>query len=322
MASNRFTLLLLFCCAWHAVSSHAAGVIVAASNTLSEAKSRATLLCDGVDDQVELSAAFSTAGGASVEWLPGDYYLSGTVTIPVSGNNVLQAAGSHLHYAPTTGDAIVIKGAMHSRINLGVIECATSGAALRLQNETGVNMLVSIFTFTGLVGHGRLGQGLVIDTSEEGISTNRIEGSEITGFDVGVHLPDTYVGKIDTTWFWINSIRNCNTGIWEGNERIDTHFFRAAIRSGGAGTLGMRTAGTYDRVDLVAQGEFNNSAPVVKLATPARHNVILVRPTAAAGSNLDQSGNATNILLSLDQAPYAGYALPLLSSVYHFEWYE
>ena len=85
-----------------AAAGRTASVIVAPSNASDAVKADADIVCDGVDDQIELLESFTRAGRFtvqvdrspveqidvecygrhSVEWLPGDYHLSDTLTIP------------------------------------------------------------------------------------------------------------------------------------------------------------------------------------------------------------------------------------------------
>ena len=97
-----------------------AAIIVAASNSIPEEKAKADIVCNGKNDQIELLASITKAnlfdvvvdkdpgaqqtvkcyGRHSVTWLPGDYYLSETLTIPDGADMVINAEGTFFHYLP------------------------------------------------------------------------------------------------------------------------------------------------------------------------------------------------------------------------------
>lgn len=303
--------IFLLALAWLllAAGAPAASFVVAASNSTAEAKARADVACDGLHDEVELANSLGGGGYArSVEWLAGDYYLGQTLTLPATTDSMLYAEGTCLHYQPAAGDAVVIKGMMRSRYYLGTIETGAPGAALRLQNEPRVNLLMSVLRFGGLLGKGR-GTGLFVDTSEEGIATNRVEGSEICCFETGVRLPDTLANKLDTNWFWLNSIHHCQTGIDEGHERVDDSVFRVGLALHAPGTVGLRTRGQFGRYDVTVSSSAATSSTVLQIGPTAWHNVFEVRPAIQLFSWSDKSGNDSNVVLSVLTPPWRASAL-------------
>ena len=106
----------LLCCSL-LVSNVSAAIVVAAADSLPEEKAKADIVCDGVDDQVELAASLAKARQGdtpidvnpktqksvrcalnhAVEWLPGNYRLSATLEIPDAANCVIRAEGTTLH---------------------------------------------------------------------------------------------------------------------------------------------------------------------------------------------------------------------------------
>ena len=113
-------LATLMCCMRTAES---AGYIVAASNSLPSAKARADVVCDGKNDGQLLYDSFRKGpwintiydgvpealgstqafAGQSIEWLPGDYFLSSTLVISQSIDTVLHAHGTRLFYRGASG---------------------------------------------------------------------------------------------------------------------------------------------------------------------------------------------------------------------------
>src|SRR4051812_35035184 len=107
-----------------------AAIVVAAADCSSAEKSRADIVCNGVDDQVELakSLAMGRRGKVeididpksqrlvecklnhAVEWLPGTYNLSATLEVPEAANCAIRAEATTLNYQPAAGDCIVIRG--------------------------------------------------------------------------------------------------------------------------------------------------------------------------------------------------------------------
>jgi hypothetical protein len=298
---------------------YTASLTVAPANSAAEAKARADFVCHGAHDEIELAQSLNQGvDSRSVEWLPGDYYLDATLVIPASHDNTIRAEGTCLHYRAATGDAVLIKGMLSTRIYLGTIETASDGVALHFQNEQGVNTLMSIFRFTALVGNGR-GTGLFIDTHKEGISTDRFDGAEICGFETGMLLPDTpdqkeTHPKLDTDWFWINSIHDCATGVREGNIRVDDTVLRTAIDTSLPGSVGLRTKGQYGRYDVVWSNTGGSDTTALLLDPGAWHNVLEFRPLLPSQRWRDNSRTTNNLLISVMGAPWRSTAVSATAS--------
>ncbi|MDO8303743.1 MAG: hypothetical protein Q7T18_10920, partial [Sedimentisphaerales bacterium] len=197
---NLFLFLVLI--AAMRIPCQAASIIVASSNSTLESKRRADLICDGKDDQVELLKSITKASqvstvyernpatlvptkcyaGHSVEWLPGDYYLSETLVIPDAEDCAIQAEGTRFHYQPKKGDAVVLTGMSRCRYRLGTIFTDTNGVALHVKPTENMPSLMSIVSFTGLIGTDQKGVGLCVDSAVENVCTMRFEGTDIRGF--------------------------------------------------------------------------------------------------------------------------------------------
>lgn len=87
---------------WGTIGSGGGGyVLVAAANTPTLIKNSAHFICDGVDDQVQIQAAFAVS--SSVMLAPGDYYLTDSIVLPASGKPTLAGAGSATILHPSVG---------------------------------------------------------------------------------------------------------------------------------------------------------------------------------------------------------------------------
>ena len=316
---KKFFLLFVTLCIAFTLSAkvHAASVIVAASNSTAEGIARADVVCDGTDDQIELSASF-TGSRHSVEWLPGDYYLSDTVTIVPHGNGAIDAEGAYFHYLPTTGDAVHVQGMINSRLRFGVIETSSTGAAIRLQNPPGVNGLMSILSWVSLIGHNQQGTGLYLDVSEEGHGTDRFEGSEIVGFDTGIFLKEVAPSapggrKQDTNWFFVNSIRECNTCIQEEHNRVDDHVYKVGLELSLPGSVGMRIGQTLGKYNVTMTDISGVDTKALILDPGAAGNVIEIHPPIETFSWQDNSGSLSNVILSTLSPPYKPLITELIS---------
>lgn len=147
----KYNYLVIAVLAAFAGGANAGTVVVAPSDAPPEARAKADLVCDGKDDQVELLKSITKApristvfernpntllpvkcyGAHSVEWLPGDYYLSKTLTVPDAEGMVIDAEGARFHYQPKDGDAVVVQGMSQCRYRFGTILTHSTGAALR-----------------------------------------------------------------------------------------------------------------------------------------------------------------------------------------------
>ncbi len=305
--------------------AQAASITVAATNSTPEAKRRADIICDAKDDQVKLLSSFTrgTRGktvfernpatllptecylGHSVEWLPGDYYLSDTLTIPDAEDCVIQAEGARFHYQRDKGDAIVLQGMSRCRYRFGTIFSSSVGAALRVKPTGTMPALMSMVGFTGLIGQDQKGIGLCVDSTSENVCTMRFEGTDVRGFDIGVFVPDARpshpdqpgAGKTDTNWYWISYVRMCNTCIWEKRKGIDCGIWQVNVDASIKNSVAIRTAASYGRW-FVIMGTWAGKCSVI-FDPGATHNVMEVTPPLQAGlaPAEDNSGNKSNLIL-------------------------
>jgi hypothetical protein len=316
----------------------AASVIVAASNSSIPSKEKADLVCDGVDDHVELIASLTQAGRFTVKvdsspssqneiecygrhaviWLPGDYYLGETLHIPDAADVVIQAEGSYLHYDQLQGDAVVLTGVNRCRYYFGVVESHSSGAAMRVKPTARMPALMSIVTYTGLIGHNQNGVGLFLDTSEENVCTNRFEGTDISGFNKGIYIPSPGspapphrpTSKCDTNWFWVSYIRMCNTCIHEEGDsehgRVDDNVWFVNVDATEPDSIAVRTAAVHGKwYVIMGTYKYEGKNKAVVLDPGASHNVFEVHPPLDDFAWEDNSGNDTNVILSTKRPPYA-----------------
>lgn len=286
-----------------------AAIIVAASNSLPEEKAKADLVCDGKDDQVELLEAIGRApqvitraagqpddtpfvkwqGKHAVTWLPGDYYVSETMEFPRISDFALHAEGSYLHFLPEEGDIIHINHSIRCRYYFGTIDTKSKGVAITITGTT-----MSIIGFTGLIGHNQVGTGLRL----YGTSTNKIEGTDIAGFDVGI-LVDDVAAKLDTNWFWISYIRNCNTCIWEKGRNVDDNVWYVNVDATLPGSVAIRTGATYGWWHIImGTYKFEGKNNAIILDPGATDNVMFIQPPLKTFAWEDNSGNESNTIMS------------------------
>ena len=323
----------------------AASIVVAAVNSTPQAKAKADLVCTGKADQVKLLKSFryglkkvdqaleanpatrlpdQCVIGHSVEWLPGDYYLSGTLTIPDGFDCAIKAEGARFHLLPKKGDAVVLEGMCRCRYAFGTIFTDTDGAALRVRPTAAMRALMSVVGFTGLIGTRQRGIGLCVDSSLENACTLKFEGTDINGFDIGIFVPDARPaqpgkagsGKTDTNWYWCSYIRNCHTCIWEQQRGIDDEVWFVNVDADIPDSVAIRTAGAYGRwfVIMGTWGWFSgphakaNKTRSLVLDPGAMNNVIEVTPPLSNFAPAeDNSGNDTNVVLASNRAPLAGH---------------
>lgn len=325
MHVKRIVLLLIGACVLAPVAN-AALFTVAASNTPEPARSRADFICDGRDDQIELQesitkgprttahvtdlgpypagqpfkehvSTYECYGASSVEWLPGDYNLSSTLVIPETADLMIQAQGTRFHYDKEEGDAVVVAGAFRSRYYLGTIYSTSSGAALRMKPER--HILMSVITFTGLVGKDFRGVGLWLDQS---VCTNRFEGTDISLFDKGVFVNDATT-KIDTNWFWLSYIRTCHYCIYESGKCVDCNTWDVNVDASMPGSVAIYTAAVYSSWNILMGTWVLDKTNAFILGPGASHQLIQIRPPMDAFRWQDNSGNDTNVLLCSSRNP-------------------
>jgi hypothetical protein len=306
-------------------------VIVAPFDAPAKLKARADFVCNGHDDQIELLKSITQArkyptrvdmnslnqrsvecyGRHSVVWLPGTYSLSATLTIPEGADMVINAEGAYIHYTPASGDAVVVTGMNRCRYHFGTIDSASAGAALCIKPTPLMSALMSEVTFTGLVGHDQKGTGLYIDPSRENVCTNRVEGTDIRDFDVGVYLGEGRIfdpkvpgsGKADTNWFWFSYIRMCNTSVWEKGRGVDSSVWNVNVEATTQGSVAVRIGGKYGKWYII-NGVVKGGKALI-LDPGAAENAIEMHPplelwTRFLGKETfeDHSGNNTNMILS------------------------
>ena len=305
-------------------------MIVAPFDAPKQVKQRADLVCDGTADEVELRAsldagtrrtgAHDTSPAQSkdvpclarhrVEWLPGTYQLSRALVIPDALDMVIEAEGSYLRYESAAGDAIVIQGMNRCRYRFGTIESRSAGAALAIRPTAAMPALQSIVTFTGLIGHGQQGVGLLLDPAEENVCVNRIEGTDVSGFAYGVRVMDpggdTTAGrptrKCDTNQYWLAYIRRCTMCIEEGQTGagVDGALWTVNVDASLPGSTAIRTAACGNRWTVIMGTWDPHDTKTLVIGPGARDNVFSIRPPVAVGNQPggfvveDQSGNNTN----------------------------
>lgn len=323
------TILVIFPLLVAGVMAHGASVIVAPSTASEKAKARADYVCDGQNDQVELLASLTDArkypvlvdrspfaqiqvvcyGKHSVEWLPGDYFLSDTLEIPNSADVAIEASGTYFHYGMVEGDAVVVRGMNRCRYDLGTIETKSSGAALRIK-PVDMPSLMSIVDFTGLIGSERRGTGLYVDSSEENVCTLKVEGTDIAHFDTGVRVGAGAAsvkgdghGKTDTNWFWFSYIRRCNTNIHEENRGVDDNVYMVNIDASAPNSVAARIGGVHSRwymiLGTVSYWKYKDATKSIVFEPDARSaHVVVNRPREFFAPWEDKSGNDTNTIVS------------------------
>lgn len=292
------------------VCVRAAGVVTVAPFDASPAiRAKADFVCAGKDDQIVLMKSLrlgpryaahsggppnrdithAAQGRQEVRWLSGTYNLSGTLEIRNLADTVIDAQGTYMRYARREGDAILIAGMQRCRYDLGTIESHSSGGAITVRGG-----LMSIITFTGLIGYGQRGVGLHLLAS----CTNRYEGTDVAGFDVGI-LVDDVSPKTDTNWFWCSYIRQCNTCIWEKGRNVDDNVWYVNVDASIPNAVAIRTAayaGWWHIIMGTFKFEHRNKAII--LDPGARSNVMFVQPPLATFAWEDNSGNKTNSVFS------------------------
>lgn len=302
---------------------HSASITVAAANSSAKAKAKADIVCTGKADQVKLLESIAKAGKFeitidradgggmmkvecigkhSVEWLPGDYYLSSTLAIPNASDLQIEAEGTVFHYRPKTGDTVLINGVNRCRYRLGMVQTASSGAAIRVKPSAKMPCFTSIISFTGLSG-SKAGTGLCLDPSLESLCNNQFEGTDISGFTKGVLILDA-AKKCDANWFWLNYIRNCATCVWELGKRVGSNDYFVNAEASLPGFTAVRTAGRDGKWQIIMRTVGKNSRSLV-LDPGASRNVIEVHPPLTKEAPLvNQSGNDTNVVLCAGTPPF------------------
>jgi hypothetical protein len=252
-------------------TADAAAFIVAANNSLDAAKAKADVVCPGVNDQNCLAASMKLGpllktgyddnawtnaySSQSVEWLPGDYYLSATLIIPQSVDSVLHAEGAIFHYQPSTGDAVVVSGCLRCRFYFGTIWTHSNGGALAFKDRPYTNpfmpILMSVFHFQGLQQdppNGNNGVGLWLTKH---FCTNKVEGTDIRGFAMGVFVDDRGEGKIDTNWYWLSYVRGNGQNIVVQGSGVDSQQWQVNVDSTLPGSVAIRTAASNERWQII-----------------------------------------------------------------------
>jgi len=150
--------------------------------------------------------------------------------------------------------------------------------------------------FTGLLGHDRKGIGLYLDNTvpHGGISTNRFEGTDISGFDIGVDVSDS-AAKCDTNWFWLSYVRMCNTCIWEHQTRIDSNIWNVNVDASLPDSVAIRTGAMYGRWTVI-MGVFAGKEKTkgIVLDPGASYNTFEVPLRSDQWVLENNSGNSTN----------------------------
>lgn len=330
-------LFLIPCWSCSLVANVHSAILVAAVDSSAKEQARADLVCDGVDDQVELTKSLALGRRSkteidvnpktqrtvectlnhAVEWLPGNYNLSATLEIPDAANSVIRAEGTTLRYKPGEGDAVIVRGMNRCRYYFGTIVSSSSGAALRIQPHAAMPALMSFVTFTGLQGKDARGTGLLLDPMHENICVNRIEGTDVLGFERGVVVGGVGArdsaasthGKCDTNWFWLSYIRMCNTCIEEYAGGVDSNVWEVNVDASLPGATAICAAGAYGKWYIIMGTytyEKKNFALILKPG--ARHSVFEIHPPLSDFAWDDRSGNDTNVVLLSDRLPHRKFS--------------
>jgi hypothetical protein len=301
-----------------------AGLVVVAPADASDAvKRRADLVCDGVDDQEELSASFKCARRDtflfdtspiaqaeaeayvrhSVVWLPGTYNLGDTLVIPDAADCVINAQGAYLQYNQPEGDAVRIEGAYRCRYNFGTIDSHSVDAAIRIRPHKQLYTGMSFITFTGLIGHDFTGTGLLLDATESNICVNKFEGTDIRGFDRGVFVSNApshganagVPGKVDTNWFWFVYIRECMTGVQESTQGVDSGVWNVNVDATRPDAVALRIGGGLGRW-FVHMGVWGGGKAII--IEPGATYLTIEMPLPLRGPYYENnSGNDTNTFI-------------------------
>jgi hypothetical protein len=315
----------------------AAAIVVAAADSTAAEKSRADLVCDGIDDQVELakSLAMGRRGKVgidsdpksqrlvectlnhAVEWLPGTYNLSASLEVPEAANCVIRAEATTLNYQSADGDCVVIRGMNRCRYNFGTIKTSSAGGALHIQPRASMPCLMSFVNFTGLQGQNSRGTGLWLDPSHENVCVNRFEGTDVIGFARGVFVGSTgdrekaasTHSKCDTNWFWLSYVRMCKVCIEESAGGVDSSVWEVNVDASLPGSIAIRAAGAYGKWYIImGTYTFEKKNLALVLEPGARHSVFEIHPPLTEFAWEDRSGSDTNIVLSSDRPPYRKFA--------------
>jgi len=254
-------------------------------------------------------------GRHAVVWLPGDYRLGATLTIPPAADAAIHAEGTYFHYDQPDGDAIVITGMNRCRYAFGTIDSQSGGAALAIRPTPAMPALMSVVTYMGLVGHGQQGTGLLLDPIDENVCTNRFDGTDIRGFDTGILVraagrpkpPSRPTGKCDTNWFWVSYVRVCRVCIREEGGGVDDNVWNVNVDACLPDSVAVRTAAEHGRWYVIMgalQVDGVNRATALLLDPGARDNVIEVHPPVENYAWEDRSGNDSNVILTTRRPPY------------------
>jgi hypothetical protein len=311
-----------------AAGERSATVVVAPSDASDAIKAAADLVAEGRDDERVLAASLArgaltrvmidaspadmeevTARGRfSVRWLPGVYRLDAPLVIPDTVDAVIEAEGAVLEYRGETGDAVTVTGMYRSRYRFGTITTAVAaGAALRIAPTAAMPALMSEISFTGLVGTAGTGVGLALDASMQNVTTNKISGTDVGGFETCVKASPPRpgpnrrpgFGKMDTNHFWLSYVRRCRTAILVGGGGVDSNVWDVNVDASLEGSVAIRTAAAFDRWRVI-MGVWGKDGTALILDPGAHDNVFDVTPPLGYFRRRDDSGNRTNVLLGAD----------------------
>lgn len=304
-----------------------ASVIVAPADAPPEVRAGADLVAAGRNDErillesvrraprhavaVDASPADQETVSAharhSVLWLPGTYRLDAPLVLPDTADVVIQGEGAVLDYRPADGDAVTVTGAYRSRYHFGTILVAGTGAALRIAPTAAMPTLMSEITFTGLVGGAGRGVGLLIDPSRQNVTTSRISGTDVGGFETCVAVlppaaPDPQrpgLGKMDTNHVWLSYVRRCRTGIAvDGARGVDSNSWDVNVDASLPDSVAIRSSASFDRWRVI-MGTWGRGGTALILDAGAKYNVFDVTPPLEGFAFRDDSGNDTNLFLGV-----------------------
>ena len=233
----------------------------------------------------------------------GIYTMTQTLTIPAGDNQVFISEGAEFQYTPTSGDAFILKGGIGARYYFGKVNAinGTTGSCIRCFNDVAVSFLSSILSAQSLEGGGaHVGKGLFVDTSVEGISTNKFMLTDVFGFDEGIRMGTNGDTNGDTNHFWISWVRDCNINIVE-NDQHNAGEWNVNTDAFIDNAIAIKTGGKDGRWNIImgAQAPDPTTAKLLVIDSGAVDNYFYIHPdihSFAGATWEDNSLNSSNIV--------------------------
>lgn len=285
---------------------------VAPSGATTADKSRADFVGDGVNDQNAVNSAVTAAKAISsyskVVMLPGVYFFSAVADVSGGNGFVFEAEGTQVNgpgvqtATLSALDTFKIQNSNSARFKFGAIVTNSTGAAIHSFG----GYIETEIKFQSLDGTGRNGYGILIDSriasSGQGQSVNWITGTHVENFNVGIALlKDGGTGaNIDTYRVTVDFIYNNTKGVYvnsSAGNTVNANVWNINIdASHNAGDIAFETNGFYDVINATIGG-LNTGSHNFVLDSGATGHILNLSPASlavAAGSIVDNSGNATN----------------------------